>query len=43
MWVLVRDPVKYTEQYETEVKTLVDNLGFTKFWNRYKKTDRTGC
>ena len=43
MWVLARNPTKYYEQYEQEVKTLVDKLGFNHFWNRYEKTGHEGC
>jgi len=42
LFVLARDPVSWSSDYDEEVKTLVEANGFTWWWNKARKTGSVG-
>lgn len=42
-WVLVRDLDRYFSLYDDQVQSQLQELGFTKFWNKPLLTNQTGC
>jgi lipocalin len=43
LYVLTRDPQRFKSEYEADVLAMVEEMGFTNFFNKPRSTNQKGC